>query len=98
MKFFPLGLAIACALLVCGDMIGFGQSPDQARADAVRVTMSMHPDGSRAVYNFDAAQHTAVAITTSQDGKVRETVRNVLDDSGRVSVERVPELCRRHRV
>ncbi len=85
MKFFPLGLAIACALLVCGDMIGFGQSPDQARADAVRVTMSMHPDGSRTVYNFDAAQHKAVAITTGQDGKLRETIRYVLDDTGRFS-------------
>src|SRR5213080_4991851 len=85
MKFFPLGLAIACALLVCGDMIGFGQSQDQARADAVRVTMSMHPDGSRTVYNFDAAQHKAVAITTGQDGKLRETIRYVLDDTGRFS-------------
>src|SRR5438094_9579760 len=85
MKVFPLGLAIACALLVCGDMIGFGQSQDQARADAVRVTMSMHPDGSRTVYNFDAAQHKAVAITTGQDGKLRETIRYVLDDTGRFS-------------
>src|SRR6266699_5443277 len=85
MKFFPLGLAIACVLLVCGAMIGFGQSPDQARADAVRVTMSMHPDGSRTVYNFDNAQHKAVATTTDQDGKVRETIRYVLDDAGRFS-------------
>jgi hypothetical protein len=85
MKFFPLGLAITYALLVCGDMIGFGQSPDQARADAVRVTMSMHPDGSRTVYNFDAAQHKAVATTTGQDGKLRETIRYVLDDAGRFS-------------
>src|SRR5438093_9659339 len=81
----PLGLAIVCALLLCGDMIGFGQSPDQARADAVRVTVSMHPDGSRTVYNFDAAQHKAVATTTGQDGKLRETIRYVLDDAGRFS-------------
>ena len=85
MKFFPLGLAVPCALLVCGDTIGFGQSPQQAPGDAVRVTMSMHPDGSRTVYNFDNAQHKAVATTTGQDGKVRETIRYVLDDAGRFS-------------
>jgi hypothetical protein len=85
MKFFPVGLAVPCALLVCGDTTGFGQSPGQAPGDAVRVTMSMHPDGSQTVYNFDNAQHKAVATTTGQDGKVRETIRYVLDDAGRFS-------------
>jgi hypothetical protein len=85
MKFFPLGLAVPCALLVCGDTTGFGQSSEQAPGDAVRVTMSMHPDGSQTVYNFDNAQHKAVATTTGQDGKVRETIRYVLDDAGRFS-------------
>ena len=85
MKFFPLGLAVPCAFLFCGDTTGFGQSPEQAPGDAVRVTMSMHPDGSRTVYNFDNAQHKAVATTTDQDGKVRETIRYVLDDAGRFS-------------
>jgi hypothetical protein len=47
--------------------------------------MSMHPDGSQTVYNFDNAQHKAVATTTGQDGKVRETIRYVLDDAGRFS-------------
>ena len=37
---------------------------EQARSDAVRVTVSTHPDGSRTVYNFDKAQHKAVATTT----------------------------------
>src|SRR5439155_14947291 len=85
MKFFPLGLAVPCALLVCGDTTGFGQSPEQAPGDAVRVTMSMHPDGSRTVYNFDNAQHKAVATTTGQDGKLRKTIRYELDDAGRFS-------------
>jgi hypothetical protein len=85
MKFFPLGLAIPCALLICCDTIGLGQSPEQARSDAVRVTVSMHPDGSRTVYNFDNAQHKAVATTTGQDGKLRETIRYELDDAGRFS-------------
>src|SRR6266446_6485816 len=85
MKFFPLGLAILCALFVCGNTIGFRQSPQQAPGDAVRVTVSMHPDGSRTVYNFDNAQHKAVATTTGQDGQLRETIRYELDDAGRFS-------------
>ena len=85
MKFFPLGLAVPCALLVCGEAIGLAQSPEQAPGGAVRVTVSMHPDGSRTVYNFDNAEHKAVATTTGQDGKVRETIRYVLDDAGRFS-------------
>ena len=85
MKFLPLGLAIPCALLVCGAAIGFGQSPEQAQSDAVRVTVSMHPDGSRTVYNFDPPQHKAVATTTDADGKLRETIRYELDDAGRFS-------------
>src|SRR6266480_1907685 len=83
MKLLPLGLAVPSALLVCGIAIGFGQSPEQAGSDAVRVTVSMHPDGSRTIYNFDNAQHKAVATTTDVDGKVRETIRYELDDGGR---------------
>jgi hypothetical protein len=45
----------------------------------------MHPDGSRTVYNFDNAQHKAVATTTDPDGKVRQTVRYELDNAGRFS-------------
>ena len=89
MKFFPLGLAILCALFVCGNTIGFGQSPQQAPGDAVRVTVSMHPDGSRTVYSFDNPQHKAEATTTGQDGKVRETIRYALDDAGRFSTAEI---------
>ena len=76
---------IACALLVCSAEIGFSQSPEQTRSDAVRVTVSMHPDGSRTVYQFDNAQHKAVATTTDPDGRLRETIRYELDDAGRFS-------------
>jgi hypothetical protein len=85
MKFFREGLTIACALVVCGAMIGLSQSPEQPRSDAVRVTVSMHPDGSRTVYKFDNTQHKAVATTTNPDGKLRETIRYELDDAGRFS-------------
>src|SRR2546423_14166116 len=85
MKFFPAGLMMASALIACGTTIGLSQSPEQAGSDAVRVTVSMHPDGSRTVYKFDNAQHKAVATTTDPDGKLRETIRYELDDAGRFS-------------
>ena len=85
MKFLQAGLTVACALVVCADEIGLSQSPEQPRSDAVRVTVSMHPDGSRTVYKFDNAQRKAVATTTDPDGKLRETIRYELDDAGRFS-------------
>src|SRR5205809_4382769 len=85
MKFFPAGLMVASALIACGATIGLSQSPEQAGSDAVRVTVSMHPDGSRTVYKFDNAQHKAVATTTDTDGKLRETIRYELDEAGRFS-------------
>src|SRR5213079_1979784 len=85
MKFFPAGLMVASALIACGATIGLSQSPEQAGSDAVRVTVSMHPDGSRTVYKFDNAQHKAVATTTGEDGKLRETIRYELDEAGRFS-------------
>jgi hypothetical protein len=85
MKFLQAGLTMACALVVCGTKIGSSQSPEQTRSDALRVTVSMHPDGSRTVYKFDNAQHKGVATTIDPDGKLRETIRYELDDSGRFS-------------
>jgi hypothetical protein len=85
MKRFRFAGGLACALLICGHATVFGQ----ATTDAVRVTMSMHPDGSRTTYNFDNAQHTAVATTTDPDGKVRQTVRYQLDNAGRFATGEV---------
>jgi hypothetical protein len=85
MKFFRAGLIMACALVLCGTKIGLSQPPEQPQSDAVRVTVSMHPDGSRTVYKFDNAQRKAVATTTDPDGKLRETIRYELDDAGRFS-------------
>src|SRR5213593_59382 len=85
MKFFQAWPAMACLLVVCASQIGLSQSPEQTRSDAVRVTVSMHPDGSRTVYKFDNAQHKAVATTTDPDGKLREKIRYELDDAGRFS-------------
>jgi len=85
MKFFQAGLTAACALVVCANEIGLGQSAEQDQSNAVRVTVSMHPDGSRTVYKFDSAEHKAVATTTDPDGKLRETIRYELDEAGRFS-------------
>ena len=85
MKFFKVGLTVASTLAVCGAEIGLSQSPEQIRSDAVRVTVSMHPDGSRTVYKFDNTQHKAAATTTDPDGKLRETIHYELDEAGRFS-------------
>jgi hypothetical protein len=78
-------IVVLCCLISAAE-IGFSQAPPQSSgSDAVRITMSMHPDGSRTVYNFDPPQHKAVATTTDADGKLRETTRYELDDAGRFS-------------
>src|SRR5205823_14867013 len=85
MKFFKMGVTMACTFVVCGTDVGLSQSTEQTQGDAVRVTVSMHPDGSRTIYKFDNAQHKAVATTTDTDGKLRETIRYELDEAGRFS-------------
>jgi hypothetical protein len=85
MSFSRIQTFVVLCFLVSGSEIGFTQAPESSGGDAVRVTMSMHPDGSRTVYNFDPPQHKAVATTTDADGKLRETIRYELDDAGRFS-------------
>src|SRR5947199_8878672 len=85
MKFFKVGMTMACTLVICGTQVGLSQSTEQTQGDAVRVTVSMHADGSRTVYKFDNAQHKAVATTTDTEGKLRETIRYELDEAGRFS-------------
>src|SRR3954470_673379 len=84
MKFSWRASGFYCALLLYGASAGFSQSQSPP-SDAVRVTVSMHPDGSRTVWTFDSPQHKAVATTTDPDGKVRQTIRYQLDNAGRFS-------------
>src|SRR5713101_110015 len=83
MKLFQVGTIIVCAVFVWHANIGFGQAPETAENDAVRLTVSISADGSRTVYKFDDAQHKAVATITDQDGKLRQTIRYELDDAAR---------------
>jgi hypothetical protein len=85
MKFFQAALVMTCALITGRVEIGLSQSPEQTSSDTVRVTVSMHPDGSRTVYKFDNAEHKALATTTDPDGKLRETIRYELDEAGHFS-------------
>ena len=89
MKLFQIGCAIVLTALICGDKIASSQSPEKTEINAARVTVSMNADGSRTVYQFDDAQHKAIATTTGQDGKVRQTIRYELDDAGRFSGGRI---------
>ncbi len=85
MRLFVLRSTIGCSLLLCAAQSPFGQSPDTTENNAVRVTVSMKADGSRTVYKFDDVQHKAVAITTDQDGKLREKIHYDMDEAGRFS-------------
>ena len=57
----------------------------QAQQDSgdVRVSVVLNADGSRTVYENDAANHKSVATTTGKDGKLREKIRWNLDENGR---------------
>src|SRR4029450_13762241 len=89
MKLYQVGFATVFAALVCDAKIAFSQSPEKTGINAARVTVSMNADGSRTVYQFDDAQHKAIATTTGQDGKLRQTIRYELDDVGRFSAGRI---------
>src|SRR5213596_1433713 len=85
MKVFGVASAIVLSILARGANIALSQQPGKTEINAARVTVSMNADGSRTVYQFDDAQHKAIATTTGQDGKLRETIRYELDDAGRFS-------------
>lgn len=89
MKLFRVGSAMVLTALVYDAKIAFSQSPEKTEINAARVTVSMNADGSRTVYQFDDAQHKAIATTTGQDGKLRQKIHYELDDAGRFSGGRI---------
>lgn len=56
---------------------------DSSPNDSVRVSVTLNEDGSRTSYQFDPANHKAIATTTERDGKVRQKIEYALDDAGR---------------
>jgi antitoxin component YwqK of YwqJK toxin-antitoxin module len=89
MKVSGVGSAIVLSTLACGANIALSQDREKTEINATRATVSINADGSRTVYQFDDAQHKAIATTTGQDGKLRQTIRYALDDSARFSSGRI---------
>jgi YD repeat-containing protein len=89
MKLSRVGFGIVLCALVGPTNVVFSQSPEKNQINATRVTVSMNADGSRTVYQFDDAQHKAVATTTGKDGEPRQTIRYEMDEAGRFSSGRI---------
>jgi hypothetical protein len=75
---FRVALATLCTLTATS-LCALAQ---QENGD-VRVSVVLNVDGSRTVYENDAANHKTVATTTGKDGKMREKIRYELDENGR---------------
>jgi hypothetical protein len=76
-------IAIAISLGTSGRAQLF-EEPNKDK-EAVRVTVTMNPDGSRTTYEYDNPHHRATATTTEPDGKLRGKIRYEIDDNGRFS-------------
>ncbi len=85
MRFALLASTIIFALFVFVLPLGLAQTPEPSQTDAVRVTVTYNPDGSRTVYEFDNEHHKATATTTESDGKLRGKIRYEIDEAGRFS-------------
>lgn len=72
-------VALAPALFLIAAGLAAAQGPDVA----IRVTVTMNPDGSRTVYETDGANHRSVATTTGANGKARGKIIYRLNDEGR---------------
>jgi YD repeat-containing protein len=76
------------AIFLCARLV-FSQTPAAAENDAVRVNVTINPDESRTVYEFDPPHHKATATTTERDGKLRGKILYELDDTGRFASGRI---------
>jgi hypothetical protein len=55
----------------------------QSSDDAVRVTVTMNPDGSKTVYQTGGMNQQAIATITGADGKAQKKIVYKLDANGR---------------
>jgi hypothetical protein len=85
----PVLLNSSLAALTLLGHIALGQVADTAATDAVRVNITVNPDGSRTAYQFDPAHHQATATTTTAEGKPGEKIHYELDDAGRFARGRI---------
>src|SRR5712691_2664721 len=69
----------AVLLLCAAGLLAGAQSSD----DAVRVTLTMNPDGSKTVYQTGGSNHRVTATTTGANGKVQGKIIYKLDVDGR---------------
>lgn len=69
--------------------IARAQLQDRVTTDAVRVKISINPDGSRTTYEFDPPNRKAVATTTTAEGTPQGKIRYELDDAGRFAAGEV---------
>ena len=77
-------------LLVSGSVhSAAAQSGAASPNDSVRVSVTLNEDGSRTTYQFDPAQHKAIASTVARDGKALGKIQYVLDDAGRFGSGRI---------
>jgi hypothetical protein len=74
---------VLVALCALGSVATLAQTPSPSEADTVRVNVTINPDESRTVYEFDSAKHKAIGTTTEPDGKLRGRIEYKLDDAGR---------------
>ena len=75
-KFFA---SLAAAAFLASAAPARAQSDD----DAIRVTVTMNPDGSKTVYETNGAAHRCVATTTSANGQLRGKIIYRLNNEGR---------------
>lgn len=81
-KIFPV---LAAVVLPLTTPSVFSQASD----DAIEVTVTMNPDGSKTVYETNSANHRCVATTTGANGKPRGKIIYRLDEQGRYERGRV---------
>ena len=75
-QIFHFGAVLAfCA----SGLVAIAQSGDEA----VRVTVTINPDGSKTVYQTDGGSHRAIATTTGPNGKAQGKIIYKLDADGR---------------
>ena len=85
MNRFIAKFALAFALLMSLGQAAPGELLDDNDKNAVRVTVSINPDGSRTTYEYDNPNHRATATTAESDGKLRGKIRYEIDENGRFS-------------